>query len=321
MRNNFGKTGVLLALLVIVVGCLVPSVSQARRAGSGMRVLVMVDDSDKGSVRRNGDVAYRVLTELSDAMQDHGFRMVSEEMISESLGWGDVRGRIPRRTLFSDTKLANKSANIQVRSRALVFLDIHAYTRPKGRMTELQIRVSGVIFDGKTNQQIKKFEVPLKKYPAPARCGEICKSEKIGEHAKDIAEGVGFTLGQMLANLVEDSADEGGGGSGHGIMTTYSVQFKRFRTTEVMTVVRDMREFPGYSSEELVDKNAAKRVYAYLTTALPSRIEEWLIISLSDMGLNPDRDVLINFSGTTLTLQKITSRSSPRSSDSGKRFR
>ena len=110
---------------------------------------------------------------------------------------------------------------------------------------------------------------------------------------------------------------------GHGMLTPYTLTLRYFSNSEALTIVDVMsQEFPGYRSHDLISRSGTVRHYQYLTTAKVFKLEEWLYVLFGRMGLDSERDVLIQVEGATLVVDKLGSaRSRPIGPDDRPRFR
>ncbi len=310
-RTTFALVG-----MGALAACSATSYPAHAQSQDNIPVIVMGEDEDPRSVSRKSDIYKRVLAELKDGMFRHGFRMRDEEMIAADLGW-KVVDRRPKTELIEAAKLANNEAKANLRSRALALFRIHATKKDVGYAHKIETRIDGELYDLRSNTFIGTFELPRSTYSAPANCNAVCISEVVGDKAREIAVGIGDVLGKKLAYLSPKQTAGGGTasvGNGDGrcksMTTSYTVTFKRFDTPETFQAIGTMaEEFPCYESHDLMPgKTSALRKYEYVSTATPVKLEEWINIMLMDMGLDPDRDVEIIFSGDEFILDKIISR-------------
>ncbi len=287
-------------------------------------VIVMGEDEDRSSVGRKSDIFKRVLAELKDSMLRHGFRIRDEEMIAVDLGWKIVERR-PKTELIEAAKLANQEAKGNLRSRALALFRIHANSKKLSYTNKVETRIAGELYDLVSNEFLGSFELPKATYSAPHDCNRLCITEIVGRKGREIAAGIGDVLGKKLAYLspvtggggTVSSVGGGGGDSRCGrLQTSYTVTLRRFNTPETLQVINTMAgEFPCYQSHDLLPgKTSAIRKYEYVSRAKAGKLEEWLSITLMDMGLNPDKDVEIILNGSEFILDKIITR--PTSSGS-----
>jgi hypothetical protein len=302
-----------------------PANAQTR---NNIPVIVMAEDSDPRTVRRSSDINKRVMAELKQSMMNHGFRMRDEEMLAVQLGW-DVRDRRPKTELVRAAQLANREATASTRSRALALYRIHAYKEDIGFANEIKVRIDGEMYDLQTNEFIGTYEIPLQSYSAPANCNAACISEEVGGHAREIATSIGEVLGRKLAYLSpsagasSSTVTSGGGGDPRcrNMTTSYTLSFKRFSSAEVNDLLSVMTntgatsaesEFPCFVRYDLLNKQAAVQSYEYVSTATTAKLDQWISIILSDMGLSPDSDVVLRVGGASIDMEKVIARSQPQ---------
>ncbi len=324
MRSNISIPKIYLPFIAVFAGVLFVvgfGHSVKAQSNSNIRVMVMGEDSDRNSVRRTSDIFKRVLAELKEGMHRKGFRMVDEEFIAAELGW-KVTERRPKTELVQAMKLANNSGKAHLSSRAMMLFRIHASKRKLNFANRIEVRIDGEIYDGLTNEFKGAFEMPRAAYSAPADCSNICISEVVGDHAREIAISIGDVMAEKLAYISPENGSGSGAGSSAGMKTTYTIKFKRFNTTEVMEIMHVMSsEFPGYMSHELLQKAPSVSSYEYLTTAKATKMDKWVNILLMDLGLTPDKIVVSQLHGTVLTLEKIIAPPARQEPVSDSRFK
>lgn len=295
------------------------------RAGTGIPVIVMGEDSDPASVKRSSDIYKRVLAALKGSMQRYDFRMVDEEFLAADLGW-KVRDRRPKVELVQAAKLANNAGRGNLRSRAMVLFRIHATIKNLGFSNKITTRVDGEIYDIASNTFLDTFELAPAAYPAPADCNSVCVSEVVGRKARTIAMNLGDVLGKKLAYLTEggqqQASVDGASKYDQGLVTGYTLELNAFDTREALTIVSVMaEEFPGYVSHDLLEKGSVVRKYEYLSRAPAVKLDEWLTILLTDMGFDMDRQVSLQVNNGMIILDKIVNTDErPRSEDETVRY-
>jgi hypothetical protein len=286
----------------------------------------MLEDADPRSVVRTSNIAKRVTAELKRSMQDEGFRMVDEEMIAADLGWNIVVRR-PKLDLIEAMNMANSSSNAALHVRAMAVFSIFAVEEHLSFANRIQVRIDGELYDALTRQFIGAWEMPRQTFPAPADCNDACLSEIVGDHARDIAVSVGQVLGKQLAAISPGPsaapAPVAGAGAAPvsgtpqpetrcaGMMTTYSLGFRRFTDTEVLQIMNVMTAgpaagFPCFSSYEQIGGSPGMQKFGYVSTASMAKLREWLTLVLLDMGLSPETQVAFLVNGNEITLDKIT---------------
>ena len=351
MPQSFPLSARLLGLAVIAsfaAACatMPPPASAQGNVATNIPVLVMSEDENPDTVKRSSNIFKRVIAELQESMQRHGFQMIDEESVAVDLGW-TISDRRPKRELIERIKLMPKSGKASHQVRAWVLFRIFAQAKKLSFATKVRTRIEGEIYDAESNRFIGKFEWPDTaagqgseiEYPAPHDCLEsrLCISEVVGDRAREIAGSLGDTLAKKLqryspprgsgARTGGGTAVTGGGttagDAGHGMITPYTVTFRYFDDHEALTIMGVMsEEFPGYRTHELISKSATVRRYNYLTSAKAVKLEEWLYILLRDMGFDTKNELLISVSGSNILVDKlIPTTDRPESPDEKKRFK
>ena len=323
-----------------------PAASAQGNVATNIPVLVASEDENPDTVKRSSNIFKRVIAELQESMQRHGFQMIDEESVAADLGW-TIGDRRPKRELIERIKLMPKSGKASHQVRAWVLFRIFAQAKKLSFATKVRTRIEGEIYDAESNRFIGSFEWPDTaagqgseiEYPAPHDCLEnrLCISEVVGDRAREIAGSLGDTLAKKLQRYSppRGSGTRAGGGTavtgggstagdpGHGMITPYTVAFRYFDDHEALTIVGVMaEEFPGYRTHELISKSATVRRYNYLTSAKAAKLEEWLYILLRDMGFDVKNELLISVSGSNILVDKlIPTTDRPESPDEKKRFK
>jgi len=282
--------------------------AHAQAGNSAIPVLVAGEDEDPASVKRSSDIFKRVLAELKAGMLQYGFRVVDEEAVAAQLDW-KVRDRRPKTELIQAAKLMSESGQANTRVRALVLFRIHAATLDKGYKTMVMTRIGGEIYDTVTNAFLGTYELPRAEYDAPAGCGRdvVCVSEVVGEKARSIATTLGLVLAEKLDHLHQAAvASQDAAGADFGLPTPYTVTLVHFDSREARAILDTMsEEFRGVEGVNLISRKPGVRRYEYVSTARPHKLEHWLAILLTDMGLDVDWDVDVLIDGTEITIENL----------------
>lgn len=317
------------------------NLATAATTGSGMRILVVGEDSDSSTVSRQSDVFKRVTSELQRVMADHGHRMVDEEMVAVNCGW-KIKTRRPKTELFEAAKLANSCDKPNTHSRFMAMFRMFADKKSAGYATMLRLRLVGEVYDLTTNELVTSITYPRDRaaleFSAPADCDKNCVTNHIGLHSADMATSVGETLGRILdGRLVgasyteadnEHSANQQAQTKDNccpdccDTATTYQVTLRSFSTVRAMALIGMMsEEFPGYISHEIISKQPGIWKMEYVTQARVAKLDEWLNTMLMDMELDPDRDVIISILDGSLVLEKLSRDGQPLPRRVGPSFR
>ena len=145
-------------------------------------------------------------------------------------------------------------------------------------------------------------------FPAPKDCSGFCIHEVVGDNARDIAASLGDVLRKKLAYFARGSSSAKGDLSGgkEGLETIYAFTFRNFSTQEFYEFTEVMeKEFPDFVRAMSPQGDTAVMKYGYVTRAPGDKINKWVNILLSDMGLNPDNEVKVTVRGTAFDIDKI----------------
>ena len=330
--RHFAVAAVLAALVAAA-----PAVAFAQTRYPDVPVLVAGEDegaqqhglycgSGPWIVPRSHGIFQRVIAEIKGVASRAGFRVIDEAAVAVDLDWKIRDGR-PKMDLIDLAKMMNRSADATHGVRALVLFSIHVTPNCLWALHKFQIRMKGEIYDLASNQFVDTVEKQQEYAERPGCLDDPgCISGVVGGRAREVAATLGDGLAAKLARYRKASAGGTAPGTvttakpadrGHGIQTPYTVTFEYFDRREAVTIIAVMAdEFPGYKSHRLMRTDQAVRKYAYITTAKPAKMEEWLTILLADMNFDPDKEIRIAIDGTDITVEKIVpTPDRPRSAD------
>ena len=270
-------------------------------AGADVPVLLVMEDEDPNTVRRSSEVAKRVRAEVGSALSRLGYRVIDEETLAADAGLiihdRSSRGAIVRQLKNSES-LRNAHLLAMVQTRAI------ATREGSDESGVVRIMLSGELYDLASGRFLDSAEAPPEEREISAACllSMDCLNESVKEGVGEIASAFGKALGTRLQRH-----EPGGGGTQ---VTAYTLTFRYFEVREVLSILGVvMDEFPGSRSLEAIYRAHPVRRYRYVTSAGAEKLEEWLYILLGDMGLDVDREVLVEVDGLEVTLEKKASAS------------
>lgn len=269
-----------------------------------LTVLVLGEDGHRNLVPRDDPAFRRVVATLQELLDRRGFRVVDEESIAADLAWDSTVGR-DKIDVLEVAKLANASGRASSRVQAAALFRIEGAYRDLRYATRIDLRLSGELYDVRSNRFLGAFEVPAESVTAPGRClSAACASHAVGERAGDLAVELGAVLARRLAALAppEETVTDGA----RAFESVYTVTFRHLSTEDALSIVGVMTDgFPGYRSHDLLRSGAALRRYAYATTAGANEIERWLTLLLLDMGLDPQREILLAVRDGDIRIERV----------------
>ena len=279
-------------------------------SGDGIPIMILGEDSDPSSIPRSSDIFRRVINELKQQMSRYNFYVIDEEMMAAEFGW-KVRDRRPKTELIQVVDMANKSGNMSYQIRAMVHFKIRAKAKDLGFAKKAFVRIAGEVYDAEARRFIGSIDVPKMEFPITSEL-----IEDVGEHARDIAAGVGDALRKKLAFVSRGSAtaavQSGSGSSTGGLASTYTFTFRNFTTREVMEMTGVMEgEFTGFVRARAPEGDSSAFKYGYVTKARADKLYRWVNLLLMDMGLDPDTQVKLTKRGTKIEIDKLFDTPAP----------
>lgn len=282
---------------------------QAQEAGRSqpigpVTVLVLGEDGHEALVPRTDPAFRRVVSELQDALDRRGFRVVDEEAIAAGLGWA-ARPYRDKVDVLEAAKMADAAERASMRVRAALLFRIEASYRDLRYATRIDFHLSGELYDIRSNRFLGAFDLPTESVTAPGRCvTAACASDAVGTRARDLATELGAVLARRLAFLAppEEAATAGA----RALESVYTVTLRNLSTEDVLSIIGVMSDgFPGFRSSDLLRSGTALRRYEYVTTASPREIERWLTLLLVDMGLDPEQETVLRVRAGEVRIERV----------------
>lgn len=301
--------GMMLAGCMLISCASAASRSQAQEVGRGLEtgpvnVLVIGEDGHENHVPRSDPAFRRVVSELQDALDRRGFRVVDEEAVAADLGW-DARPYRDKIDVLEAAKLANGAERASSRVQAVVLFRIESSYRDLRYATRIDLHLSGEVFDTRSNRFLGAFDLPTESVTTPGRCvTAACASDAAGTRARDLATELGAVLARKLAVLAPPEATVTAGT--RALDSVYTVTFRHLSTEDALSIIGVMTDgFPGFRSYDLLRSGTALRRYEYVTTASAREIEHWLTLLLTDMGLDPQQEVVLGVRDGDIRVERV----------------
>lgn len=293
--------------LLLCAGCISQPAEAQQRTGQKPNLLIMVQDHDADSVKRDTRVYKRVYDALSDMLNEDGFAVYNETAITLE---GYAQGRARR----SDAEMIDIARSVnRPPIDVAVFFEIYASARDLDYTTKVRVRTVGRLFNVRTSQELGNFEITSpQEWNAQPKCSRECILETIGDYAKILGNDVGAVIGEKLAWMINP---EGGAGKSGRTMDdgAYTLIFDGFAREEVMRFEEYLVRFSGYQTHRPTYSSARRAEYWYESTITPARLDRNLNRMLEETGIRGN----VQFSLNKITIQKITLRGSPPRTNPG----
>jgi len=276
-----------------------------RNSGSSPNTLIMGEDADRDTIRRDSRVFRRVLGALSNQLNDDGFKVYDETAITLD---DYAQGRV-RRTDAEIIDIA-RSVNRPPIDVAVIF-SIYARTQDKGYTTKVRTRIEGRILNVRTGRRLGNFEVESpRSWNASPNCNYDCLLEVVGKNSRIIANDLGAVLSEKLGALVgyNDRRPTSGNDNDSGLAHAYNLIFDGFNPDEMGNIEDYLEIFSGYKSHRPTYSSMRRAEYWYESRIKSAKLNRNLHKMLAELDLHG----LVTFADNGFTVKKITLRGKKR---------
>lgn len=290
--------GMLAAGCIGVAALLSPA---AVLAGEQPNILIMGEDADQDTVPRNSRVFKRVLDALSNEMNNEGFNVFDETVVTlDDFKQGQVRRTDAE---IIDIARSVKRPPIDV----AVIYAIYASATPLSYTTKINTRITGRLLNVRSGQRLGNFEVKLPQPDnAPVKCDRECIFETVGKNARVLGLDLGAVLAKKLDGL---SASSGGdkskaGNDEAGMATAYSLTFTGFTADDITSIEEYIVAFRGYEHHRPISTALRNVEYWYETRSKAARLNRNLRLMLEHIGF----EGRVSYNGNSFQIDKIAQR-------------
>jgi len=258
----------MLRILILVAAVwLAPLDSVAFGQSQNDHVIVLGEDSDEGSIRRDDEVYGRVVSVLQNSLSEAGFVAVDEQLLSAKLGL-EFLTNVRRQEFIVPLQAANTTDDPTVQSRLAFVFSVVPIMQDMSMTRQLKVRIRGEIYDLATLRMMRSAEVESAKPKIlpqdEAICNEVCVKDAVGDQARQLA----IILSTDLINKINELNAE---------QSTFSVIKLSLAGFDRMTAIQLSKALAAspdiLASEVLTDENG-RRVYSVTTTKDVGYLEE-----------------------------------------------
>jgi len=171
---------VLLMIAMTLLAACQTTQGAGKRGGTGTQpnIIIMGEDAEPDTVPRNNRIFKRVLDALANEMNDEGFYVYDETVVT--LGTF-ARERI-RRTDGEIIDIARSIKRPPIDVVVIYGIYAHAHAQARGYTDKLDIRIAGRLLNVRDGRRLGNFEVELPKpTPVSPNCGDECRLEGSNE--------------------------------------------------------------------------------------------------------------------------------------------
>jgi len=235
-------TSAIAAASIFVVAC--TAVPTNTFAIEYPNIMIVGEDDDKDTIRRDSRIFKRVLNEISYVLNDEGFDVFDETAVT--LG-KYVQGRVNR----NDAEIIRIAKNqTKPPIDVIVVMKIFANLRRYDSHTQIIARVEGRLLRVQSGQVIGGFEAsgPSNWTTSHPDCNRQCLLEEVGKKSRDLAREVSSILSRKLQDEVSSTETSGQSSS---LTNNYELVFENFTPDDIADIERYLTIFSGYRDHRI----------------------------------------------------------------------
>ena len=177
------------------------------------------------------------------------------------------------------------------------------------------VYISSEIYNTQTKNYISTWSTPRKIIRFPKECNYICVNLILSEKVILLSDQLGNSILRILdAKLKEDQ-------NYSNISKVYNFKFYDFKEKDIIYLTDIMvNEFPGFIKITNEQSFGKQNSWSYYSSADLLKLKKWLVISLSDIGLNLENDYELSVSDNNIFVKKFPSFNSMGSKGNSKKF-
>ena len=177
------------------------------------------------------------------------------------------------------------------------------------------VYISSEIYNTQTKNYISTWSTPRKIIRFPKECNYICVNLILSEKVILLSDQLGNSILRILdAKLKEDQ-------NYSNISKVYNFKFYDFKEKDIIYLTDIMvNEFPGFIKITNEQSFGKQNSWSYYSSADLLKLKKWVVISLSDIGLNLENDYELSVSDNNIFVKKFPSFNSMGSKGNSKKF-
>ena len=292
-------------LVSFIVRLLVVSLSLvttlSAQAANNANVLVIGNDANAGSISRDNPAFISIIGALANNMHENNFDVYDETAITLD---GFEQNRLHR----SDAEIIDIARSIKRPPIDIaVIFSMYVNRQENGYSTKVSARIEGRLLNVQTGRRLGNFEIDSgRPWNVPSQCDIDCILINSNDKALLMANDLGAALAEKLAWLTDGGNSHLGldrPGTNH-LNTSYSLIFDGFSGESFAEIEEYLVAFSGYDSYRPVEIRYTRTEIWYKSSIDTAKLNRNLRKMIAEMNLT----AIINFSGNTFTVKKMTLR-------------
>ena len=227
--------------------------------------------------------------------------------VEDELGFLSKTG-FERNTIHKDSLLKNPTRLRSTNNRfQLIFIETLLQNR--------QLRISAEIYSSAAQSFIASWSMPVTKLDVPNNCDLSCIRLAASKQIEQTADGLAFSLTKILQM---PSGVTGSQGNDIAAVEIELLDFTSIEKVELLDLMTN--EFPQFYRISKTRTIGPFHSMTYHSSAPMNKLHKWLVVSLKQIGLDPDKDVEIIFSNERIQMKKTSIYVEGRNNGNSNRF-
>ena len=177
------------------------------------------------------------------------------------------------------------------------------------------VYISSEIYNTQTKNYISTWSTPRKIINFPKDCNDICVNLILSEKVILLSDQLGNSILRILDAKLKEHQNYS------NISKVYNFKFYDFKEKDIIYLTDIMvNEFPGFIKITNEQSFAKQNSWSYYSSADLLKLKKWVVISLSDIGLNLENDYELSVSDNNIFVKKFPSFNSMGSKGNSKKF-
>jgi hypothetical protein len=278
-------------------------------AGDKVNVLVFNEDQDTDAIPADSRIHGKILDSVRKEFANMDIAVYDETFVS-NLGMGFAQN--VRR---SDAEILDIARSVQRPPiDVAVVYTVYASARQLSYATPVVINIEGRMINVRTGQFYDSFDFTSpRELKAPAKCNRDCIIRFVGEQGRREAEKFGVAMASKLSMMIDSQFAMGGGGASDtsGIPNAYTLEFSGFTPEDMNRIEEYLVIFSGYESHRPIYSGPRRSEIWYESKITSAKLTR----NLNKMLAELDIQKVMEFSGNTVRIEKITPRGANRPSN------